>query len=134
MRSHVEEHWSLDKIAPTYSVTDKTSDEVSNVPTSGVFIGLILEGACYEDDALEEAKPKELFFEMPVIHNDVCTKLEKRSKANKAFGPFGPFNCPVYRQSNRTHLNYITTMELNPGKHKPGHFIRRGVALLLSKE
>ena len=87
--------WELDRLVTFTRVTKLFSpDEVDSKPRDGAYItGLNLEGASWEDGALQKSKPKEMFCKMPIIHVRAVTK----EKANVG----GVYNCPVYTTKQR---------------------------------
>ena len=62
--------WPLDKTKIVTEVTKKQVDAVDAPPRDGAYIsGLTLEGARIDEktNALEDSRPKELFYNMPVL-------------------------------------------------------------------
>ena len=131
VRKHTEEHWSLDSVALTFDVTEKTSDEVKSAPISGFYIrGLFLENARFEGGAL--GKPSQKNYPLRCCIVRAVTKIEMRSKAKTKYGPYGPFNAPLYRDPMRRE--FLTEIALPTDTLKPSLFILQGSALLLSIE
>lgn len=68
--------WPLDKIKIVTEVTKKQVDQIEAPPRDGAYIhGLTLEGARIDEkaNALEDSRPKELFYKMPVIQVKAVT-------------------------------------------------------------
>lgn len=90
----------------------------------GVYIyGLYLDGAGWDkrNCRLNESINKVLYTLLPVVH--VYAIFSTDPKDPKLY------QCPVYKKSRRTDLNYITPLWLQTIK-PPEHWILRGVALL----
>ena len=116
--------WALDKVILQNEVTKMAFEEVKEPPKSGVFVhGLFLDGAGWErkNIRLTEATNKVLYTLMPIIRIYASNTLESKGR--------GIYECPVYKKSNRTDLNFITALYLKTEKI-PEHWILRGVALL----
>ncbi|EDS37982.1 ciliary dynein heavy chain 5 [Culex quinquefasciatus] len=116
--------WALDVVTLHNDVTKMLTEECKQPPPEGVFVyGLYLDGAGWDrrNNRLQEAINKVLYTAMPVVHiyaiNSTAAKDPKL------------YECPVYKKSNRTDLNYITPLWLHTLK-SPDHWILRGVALL----
>lgn len=116
--------WALDVVTLHNDVTKMLTEECKQHPDEGVFVyGLYLDGAGWDrrNNRLQESINKVLYTAMPVIHiyaiNSTAPKDPKL------------YECPVYKKSNRTDLNYITPLWLQTLK-APDHWILRGVALL----
>ena len=102
----------------------------NSAPEQGSYIcGLFLEGACWFEGELVEAKDNELFVEFPVIWLNPVVQ-----------GPGLPYlhyNCPVYRTVNRAGIvsttghssNFLLSLELKCTINEK-HWVQRGTALL----
>lgn len=113
----------LDKLVIVTEVTRKKQDEIEEAPRDGAFIaGLKLEGCRYDVGAqvLEDARPKELFCEMPVIN---CHAVLPGKE------PSGVAPIPVYRTQQRGPT-YIFTAQVRT-KSAPGKWVLAGVAMVL---
>jgi dynein heavy chain len=113
----------------------KAETEFSEPPEDGVYVrGLYLEGARYDrvTGMLAEQLPKQLTDTMPILR--VYPAQEDASGGDKMI-----YKCPVYRTSARRgtlsttghSTNFVMMMDL-PSDMPQNHWIRRGVALVLS--
>jgi dynein heavy chain len=111
---------------------DFTYDSVTKAPEDGAYIyGLYLDGCRWNVDALDEALPKILYYDMPQIWIKPVRKDD--------YVPRHTYESPVYKTSLRFGVlsttghstNFVLPMNL-PMKpeHKERHWIKRGVALL----
>lgn len=115
--------WALDKVILQNEVMKFMLDDCKDSPKTGVYVhGLYLDGAGWmrKEMKLGEATNKVLYTLMPVIRIYANTSESRSSKQ---------YECPVYKKSNRTDLNFITALNLPTVKH-PDHWVLRGVALL----
>lgn len=116
----------------------QTLDDVNIVepPKEGAYIrGLFLEGAGWDrkQSCLIEAKAMELVMPMPtILFRPVETMKTKQKK--------GTYSCPCYYYPNRAGeggakaWSYVVSVDLKAGEHGSDHWIKRGVALLMSLE
>lgn len=99
--------------------------KIFQYPTQeGVYVhGLFLDGASWDlkKVKLVEAVNKVLYKAMPVIHIYAINSTNPKDSAL--------YQCPVYKKSNRTDLNYVTPLWLE-ATLPPEHWALRGVALL----
>ena len=120
----------IDTISFKFKV--KKDSEMKKAPSDGCYInGLFLEGARWNSDTwvLDEAKPKELFSEMPGIH--LIPAAERVAPTE------GIYNCPLYKTLTRAgtlsttghSTNYVFTVEL-PSDMPQKHWVKRGCALM----
>ena len=95
--------WPLDKTVIVTEVTKKLPDQVEQPSRDGAFIhGLTLEGARWGDKAgvLDDSKPKELFYQMPVILVKAVTVDRAEMK--------DAYQCPVYATEARFREEIFT--------------------------
>jgi dynein heavy chain len=95
--------WPLDKTVLLTEVTKKTPEQVDAPSRDGAFVhGLTLEGARWDDKGgcLEDSKPKELFYSMPVL-------LVRAVTADKA-DVRDAYQCPVYSTEARFREEVFT--------------------------
>jgi dynein heavy chain len=111
----------------------KLDEEAAKAPEKGVMVhGLFIQGAGWdrEHSRLVESTAEELFVRMPVIWLMPVTLDEP--------DPEGLFPCPTYKTSTRAgtlsttghSTNFVIDLKL-PSLKDPGHWVRRGVAMLL---
>ncbi|KAI5704390.1 hypothetical protein M8J75_004799 [Diaphorina citri] len=118
-------HWALDLVNITNTVTSLYKEGIKSPPTEGVFVyGLFLEGATWDrkNNVLVESQPKVLSTLMPVIH---ITAVNKPYVTDPKL-----YTCPVYKKPGRTGLNFITKLWLPCVQNEENHWILRAVALL----
>uniref|UniRef100_T1INB1 Dynein axonemal heavy chain 2 n=1 Tax=Strigamia maritima TaxID=126957 RepID=T1INB1_STRMM len=122
---------AIDSLAWEFTVNILDESLISEPLDDGVYIrSLILEGAGWErmNAHLVEASPMQLVTTMPVI---IFRPIESKNKKSK-----GLFVCPTYIYPNRAGIphrpSYIVAVDLRPGHNTAEHWIKRGVALLLS--
>merc|ERR1712070_643546 len=110
----------------------KWIDDVPAPPDDGVFIhGMFVEGARFDADegCMAESHPGELFAPMNVVH-----------LMPQPIGPDrtpGHYECPFYKTNIRAgtlsttghSTNHVCNFDL-PSQEDPGHWIRRGAALV----
>lgn len=116
--------WALDKVILQNEVMKFMLDGCKEFPKTGVYVhGLYLDGAGWnrKDMRLQESSNKILYTLMPIIKIYANNVLDARGSRY--------YQCPVYKKSNRTDLNFITALNLPTAQH-PDHWILRGVALL----
>lgn len=118
--------WALDTVTIHNEVTKLGgADECKKPPKEGVYVhGLFLDGAGWDVKRakLVEAVNKVLYKAMPVVHVYAINSTAPKDGAL--------YQCPVYKKSNRTDLNYITLLWLEVLNRPPEHWVLRGVALL----
>lgn len=116
--------WALDKVILQNEVKKFALADCKEGPKSGVYVhGLYLDGASWSrrDMRMCESTNKILYVLMPVIRIYASNVNESKGQ--------NQYECPVYKKSNRTDLNFITALNL-PTQVHPDHWILRGVALL----
>jgi dynein heavy chain len=119
--------WALDDVILKTEVTKLEKSDISSAPEEGVYLhGLYLEGAGWDKKncRLDEAKPKILYSELPVVYISAQTDQKKANKKSYA--------CPVYRNKTRNDLTYIFSVDLNC--EDKAFWKLRGVALLTNKD
>ncbi|BBM97612.1 dynein axonemal heavy chain [Marchantia polymorpha subsp. ruderalis] len=103
-------------------------------PEDGCYIyGMSLEGARWDDNdmSLAESDPKVLFSPAPLIWLQPCVVADKKK--------FPCYSCPLYRTTERRGVlattghssNFVINIDL-PSEKSQDHWIRRGVAMLLT--
>lgn len=114
-----------------------TSNElVSLNPSEGVNVhGLFLENAHFdiEKGAIDEAKPKELLEQLPIVWLQPVLASEVVQNEERVF------DCPVYKTSERRgelsttghSTNFMTCFQLRTKKEGKDYWVRQGVAILL---
>ena len=123
---------AIDTISFGFEVLDE--GEIKEAPEKGVIItGLFLEGARWdhEEKCLVESRAKELFTNLPPV------KLEPIVNRAK---PKDVYTCPVYKTLKRAgtlsttgdSTNFVLPIELPCGKQPDSHWIKRGVACIVS--
>jgi dynein heavy chain len=125
--------WPLDQTTLMVEVTKKMESEIDAPPRDGAYIhGLFLEGARWDSkmNSLNEAFLKELYPQLPVIY----------VRANYIDKPQGGraavyYECPVYVTKMRgpTYVSDFN-LKINPNIGPPGHWVKRGVAILLEAD
>ena len=120
----------IDTLAFEFTIIAVEEKEVSPVK-EGVFVkGIYLEGGGwdFENGCLVEPEPMELIVPMPMIH---FKPVENKKKTAK-----GVYLCPLYlypiRTGTRERPSFVINVELKSGASDPGHWVKRGTALLLS--
>lgn len=121
----------IDTLSFEFTIVNMEEKEVTQVPKEGVYIkGAFLEGAGwdFENGCLVEPEPMELIVPMPIIH---FKPVENKKKV-----PKGVYLCPMYlypvRTGTRERPSYVISVELKSGSSDPGHWVKRGTAVLLS--
>lgn len=106
---------------------------IGTIPKYGVYIsGLLLEGASYNisTDCLSDPFPMELVFKMPVIHFHPTELGKNPTNKQKYVCPM--YACPDRAGSNQSAPSYVFPIHFNTGRKSPDHWVKRGVAVLLS--
>lgn len=122
----------IDTIAWNFKCLPK--DVPTEVPADGAYVkGLFLEGARwdYEAEQLAESDPKVLFSAAPMMWLQPAVLEE--------LGEYPHYECPLYVTTERKGVlqttghssNFVMDVKL-PTDENPHHWIRRGVALMLS--
>ncbi|KAG2377570.1 hypothetical protein C9374_009086 [Naegleria lovaniensis] len=126
--------WSLESVSLKTEITSKDALKDSfNAPedAEGVFVyGLYLEGAIWDRKAkqLSDVPSSELSLvhELPIIHLSAISSMQGSDMGPKEYV------CPVYKNPDRTHRNYIFDLHLKTSED-PSKWTLRGVAALCSK-
>lgn len=116
--------WELDKLFIQTEVLKKHREQVDNPSRDGAFIdGLNLEGARWNisNGSLEKSRPREMFFQMPVIF---CKSNFTSNMPNA-----GVYMCPVYKTRQRGPT-YVALAQLK-SKAKSAQWVMAGVALIM---
>ena len=121
--------WPLDQTILTVEVTKKQENEIDAPPREGAYIhGLFLEGARWDSkmNSLNEAFLKELYPQLPVIFVK-AVYIDKPGSRAAVY-----YECPVYVTKMRgpTYVSDFN-LKINPNIGTPGHWVKRGVAILL---
>eukprot|EP00747_Dinoflagellata_sp_TGD_P069801 gnl/TRDRNA2_/TRDRNA2_156296_c4_seq1.p1 gnl/TRDRNA2_/TRDRNA2_156296_c4~~gnl/TRDRNA2_/TRDRNA2_156296_c4_seq1.p1 ORF type:complete len:308 (-),score=79.42 gnl/TRDRNA2_/TRDRNA2_156296_c4_seq1:61-885(-) len=119
-----QQQLELNKLQVFTEVTKRDVKQVEGAARDGAFItGTFLEGARWDVNAncLEDSKPKEMFFKMPVINCKAGPVSEKEEK--------NIYICPTYCVPTRRPY-YVFSAQLRT-KHVPGKWVLGGVALIL---
>ncbi|KAK8861127.1 hypothetical protein M9Y10_012822 [Tritrichomonas musculus] len=121
--------WPLDQTILTVEVTKKMENEIDAPPRDGAYIhGLFLEGARWDSkmNSLNEAFLKELYPQLPVIYVKAVYIDKPQGRAAVYY------ECPVYvtKQRGPTYVSDFN-LKINPNIGTPGHWVKRGVAILL---
>lgn len=115
-------------------VCDENKYDLKKPAEDGVYVhGLFMEGARWDDkkEAVDESQPKVLFTQMSTIW------ILPQKKVDIDYGH--SYKCPVYKTARRAgtlsttghSTNFVLYIYLPIlKKHKPGHWVQRGVALL----
>ncbi|XP_049589438.1 dynein axonemal heavy chain 1 [Syngnathus scovelli] len=123
---------SIDIIGFDFQVVLKPVCDINEKPDTGCYIsGLFIEGARWDNDTaqLTESRAKELYTEMAAIW---LIPMPNRKPPTA-----GIYICPIYKTLTRAgtlsttghSTNYVIAVEL-PTDLTPGHWIKRGVALI----
>lgn len=125
--TRAQSDWALDNVYLKNEVMKfLTPEECKDAPKSGVYVhGLYLDGAGWsrKEMRLAESTNKILYTLMPIIRINANNIVD--SSSSKQFN----YECPVYKKSRRTGLNFITALTL-PSIKPSNHWVLRGVALL----
>ena len=114
----------LDQLVIQTDVQKRKLEDVEQNSRDGVFVcGLFLQGASWDlpSGNLERSKPKEMFYEMPVIN---CRSIEVRNMQLDGF-----YQCPVYMTEQRGPT-YVFDAQLKT-KSPAARWIMAGVALVM---
>ena len=118
--------WELDKLVTWTDPTKKMSvDEIDRKSLEGAYItGLYLQGARWDvsSQLLDRSKPKEMFFEMPVIN-------VRALAADKADVSSGVYVCPTYKTEMRGPT-FVFCAQLKT-KASSGKWVLAGVAMIM---
>ena len=126
----------IDSLAWEFPVMALDEANIKDPPKDGAYIrGLYLEGASWnrKDSCLAEAAPMQLVTSVPIIHFKPVETLKVRVKK-------GYYACPCYYYPNRAGeggakaWSFVIAVELKSGSESSDHWIKRGVALLMSLE
>jgi dynein heavy chain len=123
----------IDNVSFDFECLAKGGD-YSSKPEDGAYVyGMFVEGArwCYEEEVLKESEAKVLYSEAPMIWLQPCEPENKKVFPN--------YLCPVYRTPERKgtlattghSTNFVIDLRI-PSDKPADHWIRRGVAFLLS--
>jgi dynein heavy chain, axonemal len=116
----------LDKLMVFTDVTKRDKAAIESAARDGAYVtGMYLEGARWDinGNCLEESKPKEMFFKMPVVNCRAGTADETGASLK------GVYICPTYCTPQRRPY-YVFSGQLRT-KHPPAKWILGGVAMIL---
>lgn len=136
LQNHARKHVvAIDKLSFDFSIMDHvTFDKVDFYPDAGAHVyGIYLEGATWnvKGHHLDEAIPKQLYYEMWPIHMIPC---ENRKK------PEGCYECPMYKTLARRGLlsttghstNFVLLISLKAGDKTSAQWTVSGLAAFLA--
>jgi len=122
---------AIDNLSWEFFVLDKKREEITEGPKEGVYMsGIYLEGAKWDNErgSLTEPNVMELSSPMPIIY---FKPIEGKKKGLK-----NVYSCPLYmypiRTGSRERPSFVLNVDLESGDVVPEHWVKRGVALLLS--
>lgn len=119
-----QQQLELDKLQVFTEVTKRDAKGIDAAARDGAFVsGMFLEGARWDINAncLEESKPKEMFFKMPVVNCKAGTATDREEK--------NVYICPTYCVPTR-RPHYVFPAQLRT-KHPAAKWILGGVAIIL---
>jgi len=100
----------LDEVAYTSMVCDRSYEKINNISSEGVYIeGLILEGAKWNKNNLDEPDDKITYSPLPILH----ISAEKVKKGVGDMDKPNKYHCPIYKYKQRTDLYKIVLVYLN---------------------
>lgn len=114
----------LDKLTIQTEVTKRFPAEVESASKDGCFItGLFMQGARFDiaGGIIDKSKPREMFFEMPVIN---CRSVSLDKVEEK-----GTYACPVYKTETRGPT-FVFMAQLRT-KSPSARWVMAGVALVM---
>jgi dynein heavy chain len=114
----------LDKLVIQTEITKRAVEEVEGASRDGCFVtGLYLDGARWDTSSgqLQNSKPREMFFPMPVIN---CRAIAAEKLETKGY-----YMCPVYKTEQRGPT-YVFQAQLK-SKSAADRWILAGVALIM---
>jgi len=114
----------LNKLDVFTDVTKRDVKQIDSQAREGVYVtGIYLEGARWDinGNTLEESKPKEMFFKMPVINCKAGLASDKEEK--------NVYICPIYCTPGR-RPNFVFAAQLRT-KYSPAKWTLGGVAMIL---
>uniref|UniRef100_A0A0G4GMS7 Dynein-1, subspecies f n=1 Tax=Chromera velia CCMP2878 TaxID=1169474 RepID=A0A0G4GMS7_9ALVE len=114
----------LNKLTIVTDVTKRDAKAIDQAARDGAYVtGLYMEGARWDvsNNMIEESKPKEMFYAMPVINCKAALDNENLTK--------GVFVCPVYKTTGRG-ATYVFNAQLRT-KVNPAKWILAGVGMIL---
>jgi dynein heavy chain len=126
-------------LSPQECSTIAHAGEKAHPPADGVYIkGLFLQSASWDGPGgvLAEARPRELFSVLPIVHLLPIKTADIDKAAHR-------YACPVYKTSERAGIlsttghstNYVMPLGLPMAKeHSQKHWIKRGTALFTSSD
>lgn len=119
----------LNKLYIQTEVTKRSIEEIENEGKEGWYLyGFILEGARWDVQLgqLEESKPKEMFFVLPVVY---CKSqpIPPEGKEDKNL-----YMCPTYKTEDRGNT-YVFTAQLRT-RYPPRKWVLAGVAIIMDVE
>lgn len=117
---------SVDMLSWEFTVSTVDDSNLLHPPKDGIFVrGLYLEGAGWDrkNSCLVEAEPMQMVCPIPTINFKPVENLKKMSKSK--------YQCPCFYTPIRSG-KAVLTVELKSGAVTPGHWVKRGTALLMS--
>lgn len=119
-----QQQLELDKLQVFTEVTKRDAKGVDAAARDGAYVtGMFLEGARWDlnSNCLEESKPKEMFFRMPVINCRAGMVTDREEK--------NVYICPTYCVTTR-RPHFVFPAQLRT-KHAAAKWVLGGVALIL---
>jgi len=119
-----QQQLELDKLDVFTEVTKRDKSQIDSQAREGTYVtGMYIEGARWDvnGNCLDESKPKEMFFKMPVINCKAGMALDKEEK--------NVYICPTYCTPNR-RPDFVFAAQLRT-KHPPAKWVLGGVAMIL---
>eukprot|EP00918_Siedleckia_nematoides_P022348 GHVU01048072.1.p1 GENE.GHVU01048072.1~~GHVU01048072.1.p1 ORF type:complete len:830 (+),score=159.71 GHVU01048072.1:655-3144(+) len=116
----------LNKLSISTEVTKRDASSIDAHPREGAYVaGLYLEGARWDssNNVMEESKPKEMFFPMPVINCRAHLPTEREADSRNLYA------CPVYKTPERG-ATFVFNAQLKT-RDAPARWILAGVAMVL---
>lgn len=125
----------IEKVDFDFEVLDTGNDEERERPDDGVLVYGIYFDGCewdYENHCICEPAPKKLVSDCPMIWMQPCQPAD--------FKQYRHYDCPLYKTPERRGVlsttghstNHVTNIRI-PSQKPARHWIKRGVAMLLSQ-
>lgn len=136
------EGWALDDICYYTEVKSFDYEELHKIKQTeedGVYIhGLYLDGCAWSktENKLVDSMPKQIFNPLPILYLTAVKK--EKDKERELERKRDLYDCPLYKNRKRANksnfTNFIETIEVRSEDNEQAKWIRRGVALLCSKD